>query len=320
MVPARSDALIARYRMSFGRRKPRQEFLTFVATNRQPVRQPFNRCSVSRTIEFYVVSDWVQTVGDLVDAAVGACPALCDAGLLHPADVGRLCAMLHDFGTFPFKTPDGPDERPAAALDVKWMRRASKAWVQLLFREGERLLPLFATEAAYFLEAVAYGARCEYPRNASWHLDGRLGDAQPHDEAIHRDKRWKKDFTESLMAVTLLARAPEDLELQMRLSRKTLPAGTDFKFIVWRSPLSEGFTDRVAFLYSRPELLRETWPYGAIVLDEDDNPVGRDTPDGLNKSHIEGVIPWRWIVEYVDRREESPGWKPVPQLEWKIGT
>ena len=88
--------------------------------------------------------------------------------------------MLHDFRTFPFETPDAPGERPAAALDVKWTRRASKAWVMSTFRGGERLLPLFATEAAYFLDCAAYGARCEYPREGAWRLDGRLSDVVLH--------------------------------------------------------------------------------------------------------------------------------------------
>lgn len=120
------------------------------------------------------------------------------------------------------------------------------------------------------------------------------------------------------MAITLLARAQEDLELRLPAEKRTLPAGTEFKFVVWRSPLSGGVSDRPAFLHLPPELLREAWPYGAMVLGENDNPVGRETPDAANKTHVEGVIPWRWIVEYVDRREAPPQWKPVPQFAWQV--
>jgi hypothetical protein len=302
----------------FGRQKQKQEFASFRSPAGEPVRVPFHRTPVTRVVRYGVISDPLSTIGELIDAAVGAGPALCDHGLLDPADVGRLATMLHGFRGF--RQTAAADPRPSGELGLDLLGRRLRAWVLDRFDGGggARLSALFALEAAYFLEAIAFGARQQIPREIEWELAG-LAKLAGRDDGVGDDRTFKRRFTQSLGGLTLLARAEDDLEVWLP-GRDTIviPTGDEFRFTVWTCPLSETGPDRVEFVLPRWELLRGCWPFGAIYFAENRR-VGRDGTDAPYTVPAHGNLPTRWITHYLDRAGEVGAWRPAPQFEWAVG-
>jgi hypothetical protein len=300
-------------------RKKTQEYATFKAVGGDTIRVPLNRCPLSKTLDYRVVSDWCATVGDVVDVALGAAPALCAAGLLDSGDVGRLAAMLHQLRAYRYRPAPGAIEQAAESVPADRLSRVLRAWTFSLFGGGG-LQPLFGVEAAYYLEAVAFGAHRDYPDDRRWRLHGRL-ERPERERRFMDDRQTKKTFTECLRGgVTALADVRDDLNVHLHGRTTVVTAGTEVRVVIWRCPLSGGTTDEVRFFVDKPEILAEAWPYCGIVVDEDGRPLGRDIEYFGRTSLVTGVLPWRWIVAHLHRSDASAGWVPVPKYEWEIGS
>lgn len=192
-------------------------------------------------------------IGSLLDQVSGVCFSRPEYLTLDGAKRHAVWTdELRHFSCMDFGSNTGKTEKLATDFPISQLSLVLDRWVRSFFRSKSALLSSFALQTAYFIREHAmghyhprydYSGRAEDPWEIEAFLDSKFGGA----DHSFPDPRLKKDLTEDLGHLSVIAVVPREIKLVNKFKQVALPAGTEFLFRIERCHMSRGIYDRLDY-------------------------------------------------------------------------
>jgi hypothetical protein len=193
--------------------------------------------------------DPAHPIGDLIQRLLGVLEA--KPAYVRPEDVPRFACLLRELREYEAQIYDKGEmvtdrvgNLPIRCLDYIWER-----WVNHFFEEPfHPLLPTFAVGLAQFVEQHIYGQTRPIWNEIPWRIAPlvRVLDQRREDFGFLRDATFKREFTQRIKGLEVVAKVPPGGDLYDRRKQQVVvKEEEEFSFDVLRGHLTEqGYYDR----------------------------------------------------------------------------